>query len=177
MRGRFTVLVRSLAALLLGFAATQAHAQSASEAELKAAYLLNFAMFVEWPANDQATFTICQYGGDSLGAGATALSRRNLKGKPITTRKVNIKDLAGCGVLFIPASDRARIRDLAQAVRGTGVLTVSDAEGAAREGATIGLSVSGQKIVFDVNVTEARRNNLVISAKLLSLANSVVEAP
>ena len=164
-----------LATLLLGFAAAHARAQSASEEELKAAYLLNFSMFVEWPQNDQPTFIICQYGIDTLGAGATALSRRNLRGKPITLRKVNAKDTAGCGILYVAASEKARLRDLVQAVRGTGVLTVSDAEGAAREGATIGLSVSGQKIVFDVNVTEAKRNNLVISAKLLSLARSVVE--
>lgn len=162
-------------ALLPGLLASGAHAQSAREDELKAAYLYNFALFVEWPANDQANFTICQYGGDLLGAGAQALTRRNLRGKPIVTRKVTIKELAGCGILYVPASDRARIRDLAQAVRGTGVLVVSDAKGAAQEGAAIGLSLAGQKLIFDINVTEARRNNLVISAKLLSLAQSLVD--
>jgi hypothetical protein len=158
-------------------AAVYARAESANEAELKAAYLLNFAMFVQWPASDRPTFLICQYGSDSLGSGATALTRRSLHGRPISVRKVTGKDLGDCAVLFIPASERARIRDLTQGLRGTHVLTVSDADGAAREGATIGLSVDGQKIVFDVNVAEARRNKLVISAKLLSLAQSITDAP
>ena len=176
MRERLHLLGWMLS-LLLGFAAAETRSQSASEEELKAAYLLNFSMFVEWPRNDQPTFTICQYGSDTLGVGAAALSRRTLRGKPITLRKVNARELAGCGILYVTASDKGRLRDLVQAARGTGVLTVSDAEGAAREGATIGLSVSGQKIVFDVNMTEARRSNLVISAKLLSLARTVVETP
>ena len=158
-------------------AAGHARAQSANEAELKAAYLLNFAMFVQWPASDRPSFVICQYGSDSLGSGATALTRRSLHGRPISVRKVTGKDLADCAMLFIPASERTRIRDLTHGLRGTPVLTVSDADGAVRQGATIGLSVDGQKIVFDVNVAEARRNKLVISAKLLSLAQSVMDAP
>jgi hypothetical protein len=177
MARRLFLLAHRIVALLLALAAAESHAQTASEEELKAAYLLNFALFVQWPSGNRPTFTVCQYGSDSLGAGGEALARRNLRGKPIVTRRVNHRELADCAILYIPAADRPRIRDLAQAVRGMGVLTVSDAPGAAREGAVIGLSMAGQKIVFDVNVGEARRNNLVISAKLLSLAQSVVEVP
>ena len=57
------------------------------------------------------------------------------------------------------------------------VLTISDAPGAVRDGATIGLSVANQKIVFDINIAAARTSNLVISAKLLDLAQSVVDTP
>jgi hypothetical protein len=74
-------------------------------------------------------------------------------------------------------SEKNRIRAITMALRGTHTLTVSDAPGAAREGAAIGISASGQKLVFEINVAEARRNNLVISAKLLSLAQSVMDAP
>jgi len=180
MAGR-TPLVKTTAALLAACAiaalAGPAFAQTASESELKAAYLYNFALFVEWPAADAGTFTVCQYGSDSLGSGAVALAKRSLRGRPISVHKVTGKDIENCRLLFIPASERARIRDLAQSLRGTTVLTVSDAQGAAREGAAIGLSLEGQKIVFEVNVAEARRNNLVISAKLLSLAQSVMDAP
>lgn len=169
--------------LLVGFfatvsmsAAANAHAETAIEAELKAAYLLNFAQFIEWP-REQGSFTICQYGSDTLGAGATALSRRTIRGKGITVRSVTGKALSGCDVLYIGAAEKSHIREITQMLRGTNTLTVSDAEGAARAGAVIGLSVQGQKIVFDVNLAEARRNNLVISAKLLSLAKSVMDAP
>jgi hypothetical protein len=172
-----TLIMRWLILAAMLPAAVHAHADSANEAELKAAYLLNFAMFVQWPASDRSSFVICQYGSDSLGSGATALTRRSLHGRPISVRKVTGKELADCAVLFIPAAERARIRDLTQSLRGNHVLTVSDADGAAHEGATIGLSVNGQKIAFEVNVGEAKRNNLVISAKLLSLAQTVMDAP
>jgi len=170
-----TIAASTITALALGIAPVRA--QTANEAELKAAYLLNFANFVQWPAGDSPTFTVCQYGSDSLGSGAAALSRRSLRGRPINVRKVSGKALEGCDLLFIPASERARIRDLTHGLRGSRVLTVSDAPGAAKDGAAIGLAMDGQKIVFEVNVAEARRNNLVISAKLLSLAQSVMDAP
>lgn len=170
------LLLSLLMAAGMATASLQAAAQKANEAELKAAFLLNFAMFVEWPPSDTSSFTICQYGRDHLGSGATALSRRSLRGRPIQVRTVTGKDVESCRLLFIPAPEAARIRDLTQSLRGTGVLTVSDAEGAAREGAAIGLAVEGQRIVFDVNMDEARHNHLNISAKLLNLAQTVVDA-
>ena len=174
---RLPLLIAGLAATLSMSVAADAYAATAKEEELKAAYLLNFAMFVEWPERDQASFTICQYGSDTLGAGAAALSRRTIRGKAITVRSVTGKQFGGCDVLYIGAAEKSRIRDITQALRGTATLTVSDADDAAREGATIGLLLQGQKIAFDINVAEARRNKLMISAKLLSLAHSVMDAP
>lgn len=174
---RLPFLPAVFVAAVLASTAANANAQTANEAELKAAYLLNFALFIEWPARERGSFTICQYGNDTLGAGAAALSRRTIRGKAITVRSVTGRAPSGCDVLYIGAAEKSLIRDITHALRGTTTLTVSDAEGAAREGAAIGLSVQGQKIVFDVNLAEARRNNLVISAKLLSLAKSVMDAP
>jgi YfiR/HmsC-like len=170
-------LARWLAFALLAGTADGAHSQSATEAELKAAYLFNFALFVEWPQGGPPTFTICQHGTDTLGAGALALARRTLHGKAITVRNVADNQFAGCDVLYISSSEKSRIRALTSSLRGMNVLTVSDAPGAARDGATIGLSVEGKKIVFEVNIAEARKSNLVISAKLLDLARSVLDPP
>ena len=173
---RLPFLLAGFFATVFASAAANAYAETANEAELKAAYLLNFAQFIEWP-RDEGSFTVCQYGSDTLGAGAEALSRRTIRGKRITVRSVTGKAPSGCNVLYIGSAAKSLIREITQTLRGTNTLTVSDAEGAAKEGAVIGLSVQGQKIVFDVNLTEARRNNLVISAKLLSLAKSVMDAP
>jgi len=174
---RLPFLTAEFVIALVMSAAANSYAETANEEELKAAYLLNFAMFIEWPAREETRFTICQYGTDTLGAGADALSRRTIRGKAVTVRSATDKQFSGCDVLYIGAAAKTRIREITQALRGSGTLTVSDAEGAAREGATIGLSVQGQKIVFEINVAEARRNNLVISAKLLSLAQAVMDAP
>ena len=162
---------------LLAGTACGAHAESATEADIKAAYLFNFALFVEWPNRGQPTFTICQHGADTLGEGAKALARRTLHGKAITVRNVADNQFTGCDVLYISSSEKSRIRALTSSLRGMSILTVSDAPDAAKEGATIGLSVEGQRIVFEVNIAQARKSNLVISAKLLALARSVVDVP
>jgi len=170
-------LARWLAVALLAGAANGTNAQTATEAELKAAYLFNFALFVQWPDSRQPTFAICQHGADTLGAGAKALERRKLHGKPITVRNVADNEFTGCDLLFIASSENQRIRALTSNLHGMNILTVSDAPGAVKDGAMIGLSVANQKIVFDVNIAVARKSNLVISAKLLDLAHSVVETP
>ena len=154
-----------------------AHAETATEAELTAAYLFNFALFVQWPDRGQPTFTICQYGADTLGAAAKALARRKLNGKAIAVREVADNQFTGCDLLYIASSENPRIKALTAGLRGMSVLTISDAPGAVRDGATICLSVANQKIVFDINIAVARASNLVISAKLLDLAQSVVDTP
>src|SRR5438132_491555 len=62
----------------------RAHAQTATAPELKAAFLYNFAKFIEWPANSMATGTPlveCV-----LGDGAVADARENMTSVDLQTR-------------------------------------------------------------------------------------------
>ena len=60
-------LVHRLAlAIGLALAIPSTFGEVTSESQLKAAYLINFLKYVEWPAS-RSTINICLFGRDSLG--------------------------------------------------------------------------------------------------------------
>lgn len=174
-RGKLSgCLISALLAVMMNAAA----AETAAEEELKAAYLYNLALFVQWPESSRRpTFAICQYGADALGAGGLALTRRELHGRPVTVRVVDGMPVKDCDLLYIPAEQKTDLRELTASLDGDYILTVSDATDAIRQGVAIGLLEEHRKIVFAVNLAAARAAELAISARLLNLAVEVTGGP
>ena len=78
-------------------------AQQATEYQVKAAYLYNFAKFVKWPpavASDPA-FAICILGRDQFGATLDAtVAGENFNGKPVQVQRIFSPREAGhCRIL------------------------------------------------------------------------------
>ena len=64
----------------------QAGAQTVPEPQLRAAYLVNFLKYVEWPGGG-ATATICLYGRDSLSAHVAPYEGRSVQGRELRVRR------------------------------------------------------------------------------------------
>src|SRR6266568_2546236 len=137
MRGGFSIFTFCLvlAALVSSFGgrpALQAQEAPASEYQLKAAFLYNFAKFVEWPPQafpDAATpFTIGIIGEDPFGDDLErTVQNKTANGHPFMAKQVKaLSELKTCHILFISASERKRLPEILNAVRGAGVLTVSE---------------------------------------------------
>jgi len=151
-------------------------AEDAGEYPLKAAFLLNFARFVEWsglPAADEASLALCILGRDPFGAALDLV-----EGKPVRSRRLVVKrikavaDAPGCQVLFVSASERARLPEILAALGSAPVLTVSDQEDFVHAGGMIGFLTLDDRIRFDVNLAAAQRASLQLSSQLLKLARS-----
>ncbi len=174
---RLPQVVACLLAAFIGFAAATPAADLASEAAVKAAFVYNFAKFVEWQTPTDAAATdvkICVAGVD----GELAATMAALEGKPVQTRTVSIRreakvgDLDACQILLVGAGARA----LADASRGkAGLLTVSDVKGFAGAGGVIELFTEDGKMRFEVNLRAAQRAGLRISSQLLKLARVTPE--
>jgi uncharacterized protein DUF4154 len=151
--------------------------QVATTDEVKAAFLFNFAKFVEWPADAAPTgpLTIGVLGSDSV---ADSL-REFVRGKTIGTRALVVKrmngseDLAGFHLLFVGQAEKNRLPDLMRRVDGAGILTVSDADRFCDAGGVIALALDGKHVRFDISLAAAERSRLKVSSKLLSLARTV----
>ena len=150
--------------------------------EVKAGFLLNLAKFVEWPdtafqsTREPITFGII--GADPLG---NALSRavygQSIKGRTVTVRKYTFgDDLRGCQVLFVSASEQARLPQILSSVLGASVLTVSDAQRFAEAGGVVQMAVEEDRVHFSVNRDAAMAAKLQISAKLLTLSRVINDA-
>jgi len=152
------------------------------EYPVKAAFLVNFAKFTEWPADSQqaqaTVVTICVLGRDPFGdlLEKTAAGR-SVGGRPIAIeRHRSLDGLGACHVLFIATSETQRLAQIIEHLAADPVLTVGEDDGFARRGGVIGLVVESNLARFEVNLRAAQRTGLLLSSKLLGVAR-VVEGP
>lgn len=166
--------------LTLVFAGTvpplRADRASVGEYQVKAAFLYNFAKFVEWPGGSAGnTIVIGILGSDPFGAVVDfTFEDKIVGGKRFEVRRFQkIDQLQVCHVLFISDSEQGNLGRIMGALHGMPVLTVSDARNFLGAGGMIELALEGKKIRFDINLREVKTSGLRISAQLLQLARKV----
>jgi hypothetical protein len=149
------------------------------EYPVKAAFLVNFAKFAEWPAESHQAqapaVSICVLGRDPFGEVLErAVAGRSVGGRPIVIQRLrNADELAACHVLFIATSESPRLARILVGLAGQPVLTVGECDGFARQGGVIGLIVEDNSARFEVNLQAAQQNRLLLSSKLLAVARMV----
>ena len=181
-RGALVPLLLVLFALL-GAARAQAQAPSvnpALERQVKAAYLLKFAAFVEWPdasfARPDSVLEIGVAGNGPLADALTAMAAtRTINGHPVAVRRIRAGDaLAGLHILFVDGeTGPGAARELLTAAQGLALLTVSDAAEQADSGCMINFVVDAERLRFDVLMRPVAASGLRISARMLAVAHRV----
>jgi hypothetical protein len=169
-----------VAALFVGGASLdRASAQSASEYEVKAAYLYKLGQYVEWPAaafaQPSSPVQICIVGDDPFGA----LLDNTVSGERIGTRQIAVSRMpaatkgAGCHIAYFGGSGQQGTAEGLAQLQGTPVLTITDADRKGEGTGIVHFVVKANRVRFDIDDQAAAENGLQISAKLLSLAQSV----
>ena len=165
---------------LLGLTGAPAQVQAPlTEAQAKAAFILNFARYVEWPAtaftSREAPVVACLIERSTLLGALGALEGRLVQGRPLKVRRSSGgDDLHGCHVVFIGEAEERRIVPLLRALASQPVLTVGDAERFIDLGGAIGIVAGDERLQFEVNRTALEQAQLKASASLLKLARSVL---
>lgn len=161
-------------ALGLALAMPATFGEVTSESQLKAAYLVNFLKYVEWPAS-RSTINICLFGRDSLGPYLAGYEGRQIAGRELRIRKVSSPEqLTDCQELFIPETEEARVGAVLRWVDRQPILTVSDVETFTRDGGAIALIRTDSRLQFDVNHEAIGRAGLKASSQMLRLARQIV---
>lgn len=150
---------------------------NAGEYQVKAAFLLNFARFVEWPAGRvKETFTIGVLGRDPFGNALDSLSGKTVKGRRVVVRRYEDPEEAReADLLFISASEKRDLPRILKTIRGNPILTVGDSKDFDRSAVMINLLLLRKRIGFEINLAAAQRDGLQISSNLLKLAQEVIE--
>jgi hypothetical protein len=148
------------------------------EYTVKAAFVYNFAKFVEWPfvafETPESPLYLCILGDNPFGD-----ALESIKGKVVQERELHIRhlseieDIEECHILFISASERKRLSSIQQKIKNQHILSVADMEGFARHGGIIGLVKDKNRIRLEINADAADRSLIKISSKLLSLAKII----
>jgi YfiR/HmsC-like len=155
--------------------------QATSEYQVKAAYVYNFAKFVEWPALAFSSATdpvrLCVLNDKSFESDLKQIvNGKTIANRPISIISVQIDDgLRLCHILFIPALQGAQAKHIIGVLQGASVLTVGESEGFCEAGGIISFVVQEGHVRFQVNQKSAIEANLLISSRLLSVAMLVVD--
>jgi len=172
--------LRPLTAIFLGMLLTaRAGGQAIDEYEVKAAFLYNFAKFVEWPSRSfqtrQDPIAVCVLGHNPFGNALQEVIRgKSIDGRAFVFRQVaDAEEASACQILFVSASAEKRFRSLWGSLKPAGILTVGEAEGFASSGGVINFKLDSGRVRFEINVDAAEHAQLHISSKLLSLAEIV----
>jgi hypothetical protein len=163
-----------LGALLM--ASSSAQEGQPTEYQVKAAFMFNFAKFVEWPpqafTNASSPIIIGILGDDPFGSNLEQIIRnKTINEHPLRLERFRrITEAVHCHVLFISASEKQRVTEIMKELGGASVLTVSETEGFTESGGMINFVKESNKVRFQINDPAARKSKLKISSKLLSLA-------
>ena len=148
----------------------------ADEYPVKAAFLFNFAKFVEWP-NDtfkgpEDPIAICVLGQNPFGGALEDIVRnKTVSNRPFVVRDVpNAQQASKCQIVFIAASERKHSRSILEELKGRSILTVGEAEDFTANGGIIDFKLKDARVRIEIDAGAADRAKLRISSKLLSLA-------
>lgn len=175
---------RGVAALacVVGAALAPAHAQnlpSVTERGVKAAFVYKFLGYVEWPASAFAQadtpIVVGVLGADDIASElADAVRGRAVGNRGIEVRRLRPGDpLTGLHVLFIGASERARLAVLAKAALARNILVITESDDALDQGSVINLILVDGRVRFEVSLDSAERAGLKVSSRMLAVAHLV----
>jgi hypothetical protein len=165
----FTILI-----VLAGMAGAQK--TISQEYQVKALFLFNFTQFVDWPAaaftDSDTPLVIGILGQDPFGAYLDDLiAGEKVNGHPLIVRRfASAHESKACQVLFINLPSRDAIREAISDLNDQSILTVSDASDFTRLGGMIQFFIKENKIRLRIRLEPATAADLVISSKLLRLA-------
>ncbi|HET8704784.1 MAG TPA: YfiR family protein [Pseudomonadales bacterium] len=148
-------------------------ADEVPEYQLKAAFLYNFAKFIDWPAGRSLdSLNIC-----AISSEVVARTLRDIAKQNVGERRVNILLIgdkgspAECHLLFV---ERQYPNYLAQhASQLNGVVTVGETDDFTSKGGVISFYKENDKLRFEVHLGNAKQTGVTMNARLLRLAKVV----
>lgn len=178
---QFRIFVLISTICCFGLNSSQAQSIDYREYQIKAAFLYNFAQFIEWPSgafqNDNTPICIGVLGDNPFGSSLAD----TVRGETIHNRKViveyfhNVEDVKHCHLLFISKSEKAHVSEILSDLNGSPVMTVSEVEGFASFGGGINFYLEDNKVRFEINPASAYSRGIKLSSQLLNLAKIVVQ--
>lgn len=148
------------------------------EHHVKAAFLYNFAKYVEWPAGRRAgEFRIAAFcAAPFVAALEQVVTGRTVHGRPMRVLHLHTAaEARDAQMVYVCAEYAAQWPAIRAVIADAPTLTVADSPRA--EPAVLQFVLEGDKVRFRVDMLEAHRAGLVISDQLQKLAVAVRRSP
>jgi hypothetical protein len=142
---------------------------------IKAAFIYNFAKFIEWPleafAQTPTQLTLCIPNEALIREAFASIQGKSVQGRRILLKPLLPSDDAHvCHILFLRAGHSDAVRQALQPLQHAPILIVGEAENIVPYGGMIHFLTIEDKIRFIINVKAIKQAGLTVSSKLLQLA-------
>ncbi len=157
---------------------TSVYAQSVEKQAVLAVLTLNIARFTSWPErviNDpEAALNFCIVGDNVVQRAFDSIDNKVINNKVIHIMNLSrLRNLEQCQLLYISNLERGRLISLMSELAGQAILTVGEDIEFLQAGGMVGLERVHGKMQLNINLPVVKQSNLVISSRLLQLANIV----
>jgi hypothetical protein len=146
-------------------------AQNPSYEELQAAYLYNFAKYIDWP-EEITEFVIGVYGAHPtfIEALEKTVKEKKVKGGKIHLKNIlSPEDATTCHIVYFPEKETRNLGAVSKEVKGSNVLLVSEKD-EIKKGAAISFVVEEDRLRFKLKKASLKEAGLVATDGLLRLA-------
>ncbi len=168
-----------IALCLWGSFVTESSAQRATEYEVKAAFLYNFARFVTWPDSSfqspNPPLIIGVFGNDPFGSTLEqTIQDKTAQNHPLIIQRFKkIEDTHNCHILFIAPSAQKELTSLLKHLQTSPILTVGEQNDFCQNGGMINFILVNRRVRFEISPQAIERSALIMSSRLLKLAQIV----
>jgi len=167
------LMMRRLSIPVLLWAAVAGSAQQPRpEDQIRAALVLSFARFSEWPAAEgRKPFTICVIGNPGLVDHLERITEgKQIQGRPAQVRAIQAPLPAGvCHLVYVAETQKKAVRDLLASLQESPSLTIGEPEGFLDWGGIVWLYRSDDRLRFEVSQAALDLSRIQISSQLLKL--------
>jgi hypothetical protein len=174
---RFAIMaVASVSVACCSVAMSTLRANQPSEFTVKAAFVVSFLKFVEWPASAPGTPLVLLLIGDAPIADALKDSTVGLQigDRPVHFRRASSANrISDAHAVFITSGEHQQLSAILRQLERKHVLTIGDTEGFGASGVVLNLVMQDTKVRVEANTAAAARAGLKVSAHLLRLARIV----
>ena len=156
----------------------QVWSQSIEKQTVLAVLTLNVARFTHWPENtfkhDKNTLNLCVFGNNIVQQSFEDFDNKVINNKTIHIINLSrLRNLNRCQLLYLSEPDRNILIALLEELKAYPVLTVGENMSFLQAGGMVGLEQINGKIQLNINLPRIKQSELVISSRLLKLANIV----
>jgi len=152
-------------------------AQLSREEDLKAALLLSFVRFTEWPGSTGAESPILIGILDQpelLNSMMRMAAGKSVQGRPIQVRGIRQAiDQKLCHVVYLNSLNGKKLEEFLAVSRDTSILTIGEADRFHQTGGIIHVFNEDGRLSFSVHLSRLGKTKLNISSKLLRLGYAV----
>ena len=176
---RLAALSALAAFITLDLGAAETRPKLTREYDLKAAFLFNFAQFVEWPPEAfpeaSSPFIMCILGEDPFGKSLDEIVAREAIGnrKIVVRRHRDVQEISTCHILYVSASETPRLNQILASLDGRHILSVGETDLFTTQNGIIQFLIVENRLRLRINVEAARMAKLSISSQLLRQAQIV----